>query len=37
MEIFVAKTLPRNSKGSKPPRIPEADLKLVASKVNVML
>ena len=37
MEIFVAKTLPRDSKGTKPPRIPEADKRLVASKVDVML
>ena len=37
MDIFVAKTLPRDTKALKPPRIPEADLKLVAAKVDVIL
>ena len=38
MVVFVAETLPRDTKGSKPSRIPDTDLKLVAaSKVDEML
>ena len=37
MAIFVAESLPRDTKGSKPPRIPVTDLKCVATKVDAML